>query len=427
MIDHGFFCAAGIRSNVSAGRVKRLCQFLLIALFPLSLAAQTVQVSIDRVEELARENSPAWQMMNDRLDALVYGEQSEAVRLNPSIQYDLEQLDSGTDSEWDHYLYLNKEVRTPDHMRSLRQRRDSRIRFHEHESASERNQWIASARLVFVQIVLKGEALERLRTFERHVEELAEAAESRAGRGEITRTERQLLEMSGYRLQLHIHELQKHRSIEIEQWKALVGLEEGIDVEFAGRFAVPDFVFPHPAELMERLHGTPGALADLRAVEAAGFQTGLEQSRRIPSVHFHAGYRQRSLGWHGFMVGVRVPIPLLSANRESLEQARSMETFERVRLDYRQRQRRAEASRLLFLIDELQEKIDRFPDDLVDPRRFLNPLLAGYREGGVTLHETLSAIHLAADTWQLKFELLDEYYGAVTSLESLTGTTFIEP
>lgn len=105
---------------------SRFITFTLMLFFvPLTTAAQVIDIELSKIQELSKENSYQWEQFENRLDYAITGEQSALTRLNPSIAYDLEFLDDGRQSEYEHALYLQKEFRTPGHFRSLRDRRDS--------------------------------------------------------------------------------------------------------------------------------------------------------------------------------------------------------------------------------------------------------------------------------------------------------------
>jgi len=212
--------------------------------------AQTVEIDISQIKELSGQYSPQWQQFENRLDYSVRGEQAGATRINPTIAYDLEFLDNGTQSEYEQYLYLQKEFRLPGHYRNLRERRDSRISQLEYETESSRAEWMATTRLGFIQIILNKQEIENLGALKNQIDRLSEASQQRAEEGETAALDNQLLQMSRYHLESRIDEKRLENDRFITLWKSRMGFDEETDVRFIGSFNDGRVNLPQTAELI---------------------------------------------------------------------------------------------------------------------------------------------------------------------------------
>ncbi len=389
--------------------------------------AQTVEIDISQIKELSGQYSPQWQQFENRLDYSVRGEQAGATRINPTIAYDLEFLDNGTQSEYEQYLYLQKEFRLPGHYRNLRERRDSRISQLEYETESSRAEWMATTRLGFIQIILNKQEIENLGTLKNQIDRLSEASQQRAEEGETAALDNQLLQMSRYHLESRIDEKRLENDRFITLWKSRMGFDEETDVRFIGSFNDGRVNLPQTAELISILDDSPRSRAEREAIQSATFETAFAQSSRLPSFELSAGYKQLNPNWHGFLVGIAMPLPILSSNREAISQARALEQIEQTERDLAQMERNQITFQILNALDDYEEKLEQTPEHLNDPGQFLNRLLISYQEGALSINDFLNSLNLMADTYQTKFSRLAGYYSMILELEAMTGREFINP
>ena len=389
--------------------------------------AQTVEIDISQIKELSGQYSPQWQQFENRLDYSVRGEQAGATRINPTIAYDLEFLDNGTQSEYEQYLYLQKEFRLPGHYRNLRERRNSRISQLEYETESSRAEWMATTRLGFIQIILNKQEIENLGTLKNQIDRLSEASQRRAEEGETAALDNQLLQMSRYHLESRIDEKRLENDRFITLWKSRMGFNEEADVRFIGSFNGGRVNLPQTAELISILDDSPRARAEREAIQSASIETAFAQSSRLPSFEISAGYKQLNPNWHGFLVGIAMPLPIVSSNREAISQALALEQIEQTERDLAQMERNQVTFQILNALDDYEEKLEQTPEHLNDPEQFLNRLLISYREGALSINDFLNSLNLMADAYQTKFSRLAGYYSMILELEAMTGREFINP
>jgi outer membrane protein TolC len=414
-------------SSLSTKCVAVLSSLFILLLCATTSPAQVIEVDINKIKQLSEQYSPQWQQFENRLTYSARGEQAAAARLNPSIAYDLEYLDSGFDTEYEHYLYLHKEVRLPGHYRNLRERRDSRISQAEFEMESSRAEWMAATRLGFIRILLNKHEIERLDLLKSNVDQLAEASLRRADEGETAGLDDQLLQMGRYTLQARIDEKQLETDRLITLWKNRMGFDAETEVQFNGDFADKRIDLPGSADLITLLDDSPQARADRQAVQSAYLETAFAQSSRLPSVELTAGYKQLNSSWHGFLVGIALPLPLLNSNRDAILQARALETLEQTELTLAQLERNQNTLQLMAALREYEEKLDQTPEYLNNPDQFMDRLLISYREGAISINDFLNSLGLLADVYQTKYSRLSGYYSMILELEAMTGREFVTP
>jgi outer membrane protein TolC len=389
--------------------------------------SQAIEIKLHQIKELSEQYSPQWQQFDNRLNYSVRGEQASATRINPSIAYDLEFLDDGTQSEFEHYLYLQKEFRLPGHHRNLRERRDSRITQHEYEAESSRAEWMAQTRLGFIRILLNQQEIEQLGILKDQVDRLSEASFRRAEEGESAAIDDQLLQMSRYHLEARINEKYLETNRLITYWKSRMGFGRDTEVRFAGNINEDRVNLPQTAELISILDESPRARAERQAIQSASLETSFAQSNRIPSVELSAGYKQLNPNWNGFLVGIALPLPLLSSNREAISQAKALEQIEQTERNLAQMERNQVAFQILNALVDYEVKLGQTPEHLSQPEPFLNRLLISYQEGSMSINDFLNSLNLMADAYQTKFSRLFGYYSMILELEAMAGREFINP
>ena len=389
--------------------------------------AQSVEITLGQVRELSEQHSPQWQQFENSLEYDISGERAMAARLNPSFAYDLEFLDDGRQSDYEHDFYLQKEFRTPGHFRSLRNLRDSRILLYEEQAGQNRAEWLAGTRLGFIQIVLMQRELERVENLKEHLDRLVRASAQRAEEGEVSLLDNRLIEMNSYQLQARIDEYNLELERLVTSWKIRMGFDEDDDIRFAGDFESPGVIMPDTGDLLTMLSKTPGARANRQAYESAGLEKILEQNRRFPSFELSAGYKTLTPDWHGFLVGVAIPLPLLNRNTDAIAQARALERLEQANLESTLREQSQTVLQLLQSLRIYEEKAEQFPSHLENPGQFLHSLAISYEEGTHSLTDFLNTLSLMADSYQTKYSQLQNYYSAAAGIEAITGQLFIHP
>ena len=389
--------------------------------------AQVLEIQYTDIEQLAQEHSIEWQQFENRRDYNIAGEMQMATRLNPTLAYDLEYLDGQTQNEYEQYLYLSKEFRTPGHFRALREMRDSRIDGLYQENERDRLEWLASSKYGFIQIVLLQEELAQMELLMHQLNLLREVSTLRSAEGEVSTLNHRLIDLGSYQLQSEIEERKGELNRKRLLWKNRMGFNEEVELRFEGSFSTkPDsyIEFDRIVQLMEE---SPAAIADRLSAQSASLAISLENSRRFPSIEISAGYKQLNPNWNGFLVGVAIPLPVLNTNREAIEQARALERVESSNLIKRQNERRSMAIQLLDELRRTQGQLDRFPDYLHQPEVFMNTLLISYEEGTQSLNDFLNTIQLMVNNYQTKYDLLENAYGVILKLEAMTGHTVIQP
>jgi hypothetical protein len=400
---------------------------LISLVFFSPLKAQVIEIELGNIKDLSERYSVQWQQFNNQFDYESYGERAQVTRLNPSISYDLEFLERDSQSEYEQFLYLQKEFRLPGHYRNLRERKDSRITQLEYETESSRAEWLAATRLGFIRILLNQREIEKLGILKDQIGRLSDASLRRAEAGETAALENQLMQMSRYHLEARIDEKQLETNRLVTLWKSRMGFDQNAEVRFTGNVNETMVNLPRAAELISILDNSPLARAERQAIQSASLGTATAQSSRLPSFELSAGYKQLNPNWHGFLVGIALPLPLLSSNREAISQARALEQIEQTEWKLGQMERNQITFQILNALDDYEAKLEHAPENLSQPDQFLDRLLISYREGALSLNDFLNSMSLMADAYQTKFSRLSGYYSMILELEAMTGQEFINP
>ncbi len=406
-------------------RFKAHCLLLFILFIPLSLTGQELQIELHQLKELAEQYSAEWQQIDNQLDYSIQGERVSATRLNPSLAYNLEFLDDGTYSEYEHQLYLQKEFRTPGYFRNLRERRDSRTNLYEYQSESVRAEWLASTRFGFIRIVLAKQEIEQLRFLISHLNRLATASARRTDEGEESAIDNQLIQMSRYVLKTRIEEVELEAEFLETNWRNRMGFDVQDEIHYDGDFRKPDIQLPEVAELLTLLNETPQMNAYRMAVETAEVEESFARSSRLSTFELTAGYKHLNPDFQGFLVGIAIPIPILNSGSEAISRARMLNRIEQTNLNQARIERNQNLYRVLNSLQHYEVILNQFPDHLSQPDQFINSISISYEEGTLSLNDFLNTLSLMADTYQSKFNQLTGYYSMITELETLAGREFI--
>lgn len=405
--------------------------FVMIINPASSVMASEIEIKLHDIKELSQQHSQQWQLMELRRDIATKESEAMALPENPSISYDLEMLDNGTYTEYEHSLYVEKEFRMPSHSRHIRDFRDYHVQLEEKKLQRDQAYWLAETRMGFIRIILAREELLWMEQLNSLVSELTEAVEKRVREGETSFMDQQLLAMSSY----HLEAKRDQRSVAllqmISEWKSRMGFAEDDDIQFAGTFAerpvgANGVSLPDPGDLSALLSASPAAETREAALISAQTQIDLEQSRRWPSVNLEAGYKQLNPGWHGFLAGISLPVPLLDGNRKAVEHAKIRQQMEQETLTASEQRRLRTASQVMEAIGQLEGKLEGFSQLTLPPDQMMTSLEVAYREGERSLSDVLNALGVMAETYSTYFEQVEAYYRNITRLEALLGRTFID-
>ncbi|REL32878.1 TolC family protein [Rhodohalobacter sp. SW132] len=389
------------------------------------LPGQSIQVSLDDVEQFAEKHSPEWEQFNHRLEFMVQGENADAVRLNPELHYDLEYLNSDPRSEREHFAFIEQELRTPSHFRNLRQYRDQRVEAINKEIKSSKSKWLADMRFGFIRIVLIKEQLSGLEQLQRLPDHFMEALELRSQEGETSLIEEQLLKMSRYQLQSLIRELELSLEQQKSEWLIRMGIDNDQHVEFVGSFSDPEITIPGKEELMVLLDQAPERQATDLARQSARQSIDLEESRRWPSFSVRAGYKTLNPDFHGFMAGVSIPIPLLNRNRPAIEQARAQERMSALTYSATVDRQNRQLNQAWDALYSIRSGLNELPEETAGTDNFINTLTVAYEEGEQSLNDVLNTLNMMADTHRTKFSQLEQAYEQVMIIEAVTGRSVL--
>lgn len=166
--------------------------------------------------------------------------------------------------------------------------------------------------------------------------------------------------------------------------------------------------------------------ADIRAasaqVEAARASVSLAQRERIPDLTLSGGYKHQADGFHGALIGVSLPLPLLNRNQGGIAEAQAALEAALAREDVVRRRAESEIRRAWDVLRSLRERTRTLGETLLpESAGLLETARVSYAEGEMSLVELLDAADAYRSARETVNDLLASYLIATYDLERATG------
>lgn len=401
--------------------VHRILTLLLfISLVPAASGAGTeISIRFGDIEGLARERSPLAHMLLRDLDHAEASRRAALQWSNPELSWELERIDSGTISEKEYVLLIEKEFTMPWVASAERSGWNLRLEAARQTYASGRWQLLARLRRGYALLKIhqmKGDFLER---FEALVERASAISAEQRREGAISGMEQDLIEMSMLGIHREIQENRDSYRDHMAGWKTEMGIPQGYDVNLEGDGLLSETGLELDLTGIEEMRETSDLAGRRLRAEALEKEIGARKGAIIPSFTIGGGYKNVDDGLDGFVIGVSIPLPLLSRNTGDVEMARAEHSRELLELDLYRTARERRIGRLAESTLERSLLLERYHEEMKDIESKIEALVVSYGEGWIDLAGLLEGLEVYSRGIEDYSSLLEEYFAGVFELEEL--------
>jgi outer membrane protein TolC len=247
------------------------------------------------------------------------------------------------------------------------------------------------AALAYVDAFYAGETLELATLSEHHVHEEFEAAQARLS--SASGSSQEVLALTAAR------GLAEDESADVRQSQAaaLVALARWVGLQ-PEALAVPALPASLQEEAYVRRH--PAVLAAEREVDVARGEAAVAASNRRPNWTWQLSYGQRTGFPDMLSLGVNIPLPVATAQRQDRETAARLALVDKAEASVEEAKRMAAAEFRSLSSDALRlsGRIERFRASVIAPaQQRIAAALAGYGSNQVTLMTLFEARHAEVD------------------------------
>ena len=342
---------------------------------------------------------------------------------NPFLAITHEPLFQDGETQSESYFNLNQRIEWPS-LRAARSKAANRI-----VRAAVNRVSVDSLRLAFevARVYIEAVAAEARKETIRSVMDVFRDAESaiviREGEGDVSGYDvrRLRIERARYESALAVAELNLR-----DEWRRLAALirpeGEGVEMGPAAPLNIP-IRQPQLEEviLAARLHRPEIAFAR-EQVEAAGAYIEEARASRLPSPTVTAGYKRQSDGFNGPLLGIALPVPVLSRNQGNIEARQTAHFATETRLILVERQIENDVNRAYQIYVSLAKRVQLVQDKLlVDVGDLLRTARVSYDEGEMSLLELLDAAEAYRDAKIMTIDILADYQISHFDLLRATG------
>ncbi|UCF05903.1 MAG: TolC family protein [bacterium] len=400
---------------------RKLICIVLLSVMPHGYGvAAEISIRFEDIGDYALANSPHAKILEKDLDFIRADRDASLRWSNPELLYELEQVKSGSESLREYSVLLEKEFAMPWITTRNRAGWNLRLEAARHTKTAQTWHLLSMLRRGYVELKIYEREMDYLEEFELLMERASKISGARKLEGTISGMEQHLIEMSLLGIRRRIHGIRTEYRTLLAEWKIEMGIpaEDGVrlETEMVFKQKFPDSSLKSVSEKDE----TADLLGRRLSTEALGKSLQMEKGGLLPSVTITGGYKNAEDTFEGFVVGLKMPIPLLNRNTGQVERVRTEYVKAKMQLDLYQSERRR---RIHLLIENAEEKsglLGRYSEKMEKIDGHIEDLVESYSEGWLTLAGLLEGIEIYTDGIENYFGLLGEYFAAIFELETLT-------
>ena len=387
--------------------------------------ANDLTLRFDEVESFARAESPRIQIIMQEVAATEAETDAALNWSNPSIAYDHEEADSFR--EWQ--VTLGKRFDAPFAQSNVGGGREARIRSAELRADQRTRQLVAELKAGYVRLQLLDEYLDRLDRLSELVALTSTVAENRHSEGELSRVERELVQLAAYSVDAARRRVRQAHRLEASAWRTDMGFGPGVVVKLATPSKFTAIELAEAGEYTQLLADHPGTLAALSLAESLRRQSEAAGPSLVPGLDIYGGYKRIESDVDGldvFVAGIAVDLPFFDRNAGASTELEAERLIVEHELALSLARSSEEIESLVALIQDAQPSLGQFSSRMQDLAPLADTLLFSYREGSLTLDALLGALQIEASALQNYYDEITTYYLNLFRLEALTGATIVQ-
>lgn len=399
-----------------------MAAFLLVTASPALAGPSGKFLSLEEAEKLCIENNLAIKAKKAEIAKADAGIVSAKMIPNPSLKYAASSLkNSAKETEETYSISQNIDVSGKRGIKidAAKKNKEARLYFLQQDIAGV----ILGLKQTYYRILFLKENERLLAALIAMFEEVKNKTEQRFKAGDVSAADLMKISSEQKNIRRNLDALR----IELRAEKKKLGLLLNLganELEPKGEFVYkPLMSDPKIAPESALLH-RPDIIGQSMLIEAATASVTVARRDSLPSFDIEAGYKKKTGGFEGFVIGVTIPLPIFDRKQGGIKQAKGELELERAALELLKKNAIYEVAILQEKIDSLSQIISDTSQQLDTARQLTRIARVAYEEGEAGILEVLDAARSEkAVSMEYNTNLYD-YWAAVFELEKAAGKSF---
>ncbi|MBN2410758.1 TolC family protein [candidate division KSB1 bacterium] len=408
--------------------LKRLLFFsvMLILSVALSIAGDTITVSFQDLEDMAKTNSPQIRTINEIYNLQILDNKIQKQWSNPEIETEIENVKNDFDREREYTLALSKNFSFPWTRHYLRAGLKEQSTASKQKKQADYIKTFAGLKTAYILLKLMESQIEHYEGLSKIIENAELTAANRQSEGAISGLEHQLIQMSLLNLKSQLLNTYRKKRELTDVFKLAMGFSADQDVQLTSVIGFKNVSLDSNNTFIHLFTTTPEFLHHQSLISAQKRKIQLERTNILPGFQLSGGYKQVNTDLKGFVVGLSMPLPLLNTNRPQIRKSERELNLLNLKLDVLKKDRIIKIKTQIKSIREFMEFLQVNSGHIQDTQSVMQNLVYSYREGWIPLGDVLDGVQVLAESVNSYYVQLGQYYENIFQLEALTGKNLIE-
>jgi outer membrane protein TolC len=394
---------------------------LLLSAAAGAVQAETIYISFDDLDSLARTESPGSRIIENEYKKTLAERDAQLQWSNPEVAYDREDVDVSEEYQ----VTVGKQFAMPWAHLKKRSAWNERANSAEFLRQAQTIDHLADLKSGYVTVQVHDQYLVRLEQLRNILTDASHVASSRHIEGHLSGVEEHLVQMTVISLNASYQNAKQRQREALAQWRASTGLGAEDRVVLSTDIDYREFSVKAAEQYAEMIESQPGLQTRHSLQQALTKQASAARASFIPSFNLYGGYKKIEPGYDGYVAGISLSLPLFNRNGAEARkyEAESNIAAQQVKLYQAQVAGRIES--LTSSIAESQSMLAIVSGHFDEDEEALSNLLYSYEEGWITLNELLNAMQIETAGLEDYYSQLIRYYEDLFELEALTGETLV--
>ncbi|MCB2229838.1 TolC family protein [bacterium] len=402
-----------------AACVLCLCLFLCVSIG--TARAETISISFQELDSLARSQSPGSRIIEYEFSRTLADRDQNLQWTNPEIGYDLEDVDPAREYQ----VTIGKQFAMPWAYLKKRSAWNERVHSATLLREAQRVEHLADLKAGYVAARVHQQYLIRLEQLRSILTDASHVATSRHTEGHLSGIEEHLIQMTVISLNASYQSATQQQREALAFWRAAMGFAADDSLILTTVVDYHKIELQPASQYVGMIESQPRVRAKVTMHEALTKQASAERAAFIPSLNLYGGYKKIDPDYDGYVAGVSLSLPLFNRNGAN---ARMFEAESNIAANEAALYRNQVAGKVKALtrsITESQTMLATVADHFEEDLEALNNLLYSYEEGWLTLSELLNAIQIETAGLEDYYHQLIRYFENLFELEALTGASLV--
>lgn len=401
----------------------RLISLLIFVLGCAVLADSAVHLKFSDLNQYL-ETSPTGRLLLSERDAKVAAAKSELQWRNPELEAEHEALSNDLTSDTESTVLIGKTFQSPWSRASYKKAGELDMDAAEFDRQFQQRELLADFKYAYVELQLKHKMQRKLELFLGHILRVSQISADRREQGTLSGMENQLLQMSVFNIKAAMLHLNSDIRRLDNAFKTRLGLagEVNLVLETAVNFSAADLSL---IDIEETLATSPHLRSYVSRMTSAQKKVAAEKADVLPDLTVMGGYKQVNQNLKGSVIGLSIPLPVLSLNRASIQRAQAELASTSIEYDLTKSEMMNHLQESVQLVQESQLLLADYATQF-ETTDVMDNLVFSFKEGWLSLTELFSSIEVYASAIESYYAHVLHYYENIFQLEALTGQELVQ-